>query len=345
MRFSIIIPVYNVEKYIRRCMDSIMNQTFRDFEVIVVDDESPDNSMQIVEEFAKAYPGMITMIHQKNTRQGGARNRGVREAKGEYILFVDSDDYVSLNMLEFLDSQLQENPCDMLVFQFEKVSMEGRPLGVGGCGELAPGSYYPEKDKEILRIPASPANKVFRREFYMNSKVEFPEKLLYEDVIMRALYVKAAKIVVSNEILYYYVQSSNSSIRQKPSPKMLDILTMSDIVLDRFREDGMYDAFREALEASQIGSIIYILDVVNEADPRSTLQDTMMDYIASKFPGCADNPFMDIDIRESWELLSSRQFMRYHYSVIQVRKLKNYLRKWRIFVKLNQLRKRMLSKA
>ena len=92
MRFSIIIPVYNVEKYIGKCMDTVMHQSFDDYEVIVVNDETPDNSMAIVQQYVDAFPGKIHVIHQKNTRQGGSRNRGVREAKGEYILFVDSDD-------------------------------------------------------------------------------------------------------------------------------------------------------------------------------------------------------------------------------------------------------------
>ena len=114
MRFSIIIPVYNVEKYIEKCMASVMGQSFTDYEVIVVDDESPDNSMAVVERYAEEYPGKIRMIRQKNTRQGGARNHGVRYAKGDYLLFVDSDDYVHPDMLKTVDERLKQQPCDIL---------------------------------------------------------------------------------------------------------------------------------------------------------------------------------------------------------------------------------------
>ena len=125
MRFSIIIPVYNVEKYIGRCMDTVMHQSFDDYEVIVVDDETPDNSMDIVRKYAEEFPGKIHMIRQKNTRQGGARNRGVTMARGEYILFVDSDDYVHTDMLRIVDERLRDHPCDILVFQHRPVTEQG----------------------------------------------------------------------------------------------------------------------------------------------------------------------------------------------------------------------------
>ena len=128
MRFSIIIPVYNVEKYIRKCMDTVMNQTFRDYEVIVVNDETPDNSMKIVQEYVDAFPGMIQVIHQKNTRQGGARNNGVTKARGEYLLFVDSDDYVATTMLETVDARLKANPCDVLVLRRDLLSVWHPPF-------------------------------------------------------------------------------------------------------------------------------------------------------------------------------------------------------------------------
>lgn len=341
MRFSIIIPVYNVEKYIRKCMDTVMNQTFRDFEVIVVDDESPDNSMQIVEEFAQQYPGMIKMIHQKNTRQGGARNRGVREARGEYLVFIDSDDYVRLDMLEVLDRSIYQSNCDILVFQFQMVSQSGRNLGEGGCGGLAPGVYAPQLDKCIFQLPANPANKVFRREFYVNSHVEFPEKLLYEDAVLRLLYAKASRIVISDEILYYYVQSDNSSIRRKPSEKMLDILTMSDLVMDMFRKESIYEDFREELDSALIGGIVYILDVINEADYKNTLQDQMVDYILRSFPEYEKYPCLDEDLKNGLKLLCRRQYRAYYHTVIIPRRIRRWLLNWKVIDDLNQLRKRI----
>lgn len=341
MRFSIIIPVYNVEKYIRKCMETVMGQTFRDYEVIVVDDESPDGSMAIVAEFAQRYPGMITMIRQKNTRQGGARNRGVREARGEYLIFVDSDDYVSLNMLEAVDEQIRNHDCDIVSFKCALVTPEGRFLREDGLGQLQPGRYVPAQDKDVVLLPTGPVHKAFRRSFYLESGFAFPEKLLYEDAVTRLLYAKAADMVLCDMCLYYYVQSPNSSMRQKPSERMLDILKVTDLTLEMFRTHGVYEPFRDQMESALIGGIVYVLEFVNAADPSSDLQNQMMDYIQEKFPYYRENPALDEDVRRWIGLLQQRKFKQYHYRVIRVRECKQFLKRWEVFQKLNRLRKRL----
>jgi len=340
MRFSIIIPVYNVEKYIRRCMESVMNQTFRDYEVIVVNDETPDNSMAIVQEYVNAFPGMIQVIHQKNTRQGGARNNGVSKARGEYILFVDSDDYVALNMLETVDAKLRENPCDILVFRHVPVSPEGKQLGEPEYCALPPGTYLPERDKNVVLIPTGPVNKAFRREFYVETQVWFPEKLLYEDAVTRVLYAMASSVVVCDDVLYYYVQSGNSSMRRKPSEKMLDILTMTDITLQEFRHRGIYESFRNPLDCALIYGILYILDSINSVQPDHPLQKNMADYIRNTFPDYCTNPCVDPMLRTALDYLTAHSFRKYHYRIVKLGRLKERLLQVPVVKRINQLRKR-----
>ena len=342
MRFSIIIPVYNVEKYIRRCMDSVMNQTFRDFEVIVVDDESPDNSMQIVEEFAQKYPGMIKMIHQKNTRQGGARNHGVREAQGEYLLFVDSDDYVDLKLLETVNRRLQETPCDILAFQHMVVTEDGKEIRRSEFGGLAAGKYIPQKDKQILLLSGEPWGKAYLRSFYQASEFAFPEKLLYEDVMTRVLTAKASEVNLYEDCLYYYVQSQNSSMRQKLSDRVLDILKITDLVLDEFHKKDLYEIYAEPIECALLGSIVYVLDTVNKADPKSPLQEAMVAFILEKFPQYEQNAYLDPDIRKAMELLCQRKFMQYHFQVIRYTEFKQALRSVKLIDRLNKLRRQIL---
>lgn len=344
MRFSIIIPVYNVEKYIGKCMETVMGQSFRDYEVIVVDDESPDNSMKIVEEYAERYPEQIRIIHQKNTRQGGARNRGVKNARGEYILFIDSDDYVSRDMLKTVDAHLRETPCDILSFRYEMVTPEGKHLGDGGAGGIQPGRYDPKVDKRIIMLPAGPVHKAYRREFYLDSGVQFPEKVLYEDAVVRLLYAKAESIVLVRDCLYYYVQSGNSSIRQKPSERMLDILTVTDLVLEQFKRDGLYDPFREHLDASLITSILYVTDMINGADVRSDLQKTLADYLRDNFADYASNRQLDEAQKKGIGYLLAYDFSGYHNRVLRVKQFKEWLLHWQLVAKLNEFRRRNLYK-
>ena len=338
MRFSIIIPVYNVEKYIRKCMDSVMNQTFREYEVIVVNDETPDNSMAIVQEYVDAFPGQIQVIHQKNTRQGGARNNGVSKARGEYLLFVDSDDYVARNMLESVDAKLQENPCDILVFRHVPVSPEGKLLGEPEYCALEPGCYVPERDKNVVLIPTGPVNKAFRREFYVNTHVQFPEKLLYEDAVTRVFYAMASSIMVCEDVLYYYVQSADSSIRRKISEKMLDILTVTDITLQEFRQRGLYEAFRDPLDCALIYGILYILDSINSASPNHPLQIDMAQYLKRNFPAYADNPYVGSTLATALDLLMAHNFRRYHYRILLCGQIKEWLLRMPVVAKLNALR-------
>ena len=121
VKYSFIVPVYNVEKYISKCIDSLLAQTYRLFEIIIVDDGSPDASGNIADSYQSKYPGIVKVIHQKNTGQGGARNHGIELAQGEYILFVDGDDFVVPNMLEIVDTYTGKYNNDLLFFQWETI--------------------------------------------------------------------------------------------------------------------------------------------------------------------------------------------------------------------------------
>ena len=116
-KFSIIVPVYNVEEYIDKCLKSIFNQTYKDFEVIVVDDGTEDNSMDIVNKYD------VIVVKEKNSGLSTARNNGVKKAKGEYLLFVDSDDYLEKDLLKNINDNLSDNP-DVLRFQIKEVDAD-----------------------------------------------------------------------------------------------------------------------------------------------------------------------------------------------------------------------------
>ncbi len=343
-RFSIIIPVYNVEKYIRKCMESVMGQTFRDFEVIVVDDESPDNSMQIVEEFAEKYPGMITMIHQKNTRLGGARNRGVKEARGEYLLFVDSDDYVSTDLLETVDTQLKRHDCDMLVFKYRMVTPEGSPMREEGFGSLAAGMYVPREDRQVVLLPVGAVHKAYRRSFYLDCNFQFLEGVLYEDAVSRFMAAKASRIYLHDAVLYYYVQSPGSIMRQKPSSHVLDILKVTDMVITAFQEDGIYNDFRKELDASLLTGILHVFNLVNKVEKDSPLQDTFASYIQAHFADYESNPFILRENKGAIRCILERKYAWYHYRFLLKLELLETLLGYPPVAALNKLRKRIMHK-
>lgn len=218
---SVIVPVYNVQAYLPRCLDSILAQTFRDMEIILVDDGSPDESGAICDEYA-ARDERVRVIHKANGGVSSARNAGLDVARGRWIGFVDSDDYIAPDMYEYLHSiaireQAQIAMCDAYMFYDN------------GVVEEHPNDFYRVTDKvEAARIvleaqitSVTAWNKLYRWDVY--DGIRFPEGKTAEDafVILDVL-AKAERIVISNAQKYYYYRRVNSITMKAFNPRDLD---------------------------------------------------------------------------------------------------------------------------
>ena len=181
-RFSIIIPVYNVKEYLAECLDSLLAQTFQNFEIIVVDDVSTDGSKDLALSYAARYPDKITVLeHTVNTRQGGARNTGIEAAVGEYLLFVDSDDYLVPNALEILSAAIQREKADIVEFCFTCVDEQGNYLRRSGFRDrIARLGVH----KPLLISAMGPWNKVYHASLFRDTEIRFPKKYYYEDYLL-----------------------------------------------------------------------------------------------------------------------------------------------------------------
>lgn len=340
MKFSIILPVYNVEDYIRKCLDSILSQDFTDYEIIVVDDESPDNSLQIVEEFAQIYPERFHIIHQKNKGNGGARNTGVAAAKGEYIFFIDSDDYLSPGTLSAISTRITEEPCDIFMFNYSSVTPAGRLITRHYCLAEDTVCETVEQKRKLLITPPQPWNKVFRREFYLGCNVHFTERTLYEDTVMRLPIAKADKIILCTEYFYNYVLRPGSIMRSKVSPRMLDIIKMSEFIRDRFRADGLDKDYAVALDAAQADAAFSIAESVYLQSPGDPIQKQIVAYILNTFPDFAQNPYLAPHIKKQLSFFVREQYHRYKLCK-QFNRFKVYLYRNPIVRSLNGLRRKM----
>ena len=207
---SVIVPVYNVENYIEKCIKSILNQTYSNLEIILIDDGSKDSSGKICDKYAKI-DNRIKVIHKKNEGQSIARNVGLKIAKGKFIGFVDSDDYIDDNMFEklykaIIDNKADISVCDIMHIKGKKnIKLEEHKLlevydRIGAIKQLL-----------CNYITNYVYNKLYKREIW--SKIKFPKGKLMEDMdVMYRLFEKANKIVCTNEAKYYYVWRNNSSI-------------------------------------------------------------------------------------------------------------------------------------
>ncbi|MCF2555219.1 glycosyltransferase family 2 protein [Faecalicatena contorta] len=211
---SIIVPVYNVEKYLRKCLDSILKQTFHDWELILIDDGSMDRSADICKEYL-GKNDRIKYFFQENGGLGHARNQGVRKAMGKYILFVDSDDFIAENMIEVLYNNIVKSDADVASCGIYNVFSQ---KCVAQCEQIEQFECSAEEAFKLLligkKIPGSSCNKLFRAELL--DKVKFPEGVLYEDVWFHTeLIQNIKKVYVDTTPLYYYVHRADSITTRK----------------------------------------------------------------------------------------------------------------------------------
>lgn len=215
IKVSIIVPVYNVEKYISKCLYSLTNQTLEDIEIICINDGSTDNSLKLLENF-KNKDSRIIVINQKNSGQSAARNKGIEAAKGEYIGFVDSDDWVELNFFEKLYNSAKRTDSDIAI------------AGIYSCHPITKRKFlYFDKeivtrDKnlkfELCDIPEKSYcwNKIYKHSSLKKSGVKFEEGIIFEDCIYtpQIVYFLDQMITVPNTY-YYYRRRNNSTVKQR----------------------------------------------------------------------------------------------------------------------------------
>lgn len=243
---SIIIPIFNAECYLRECLDSVCQQSMRDIEIICVDDASPDQSLSIVTEYAKREPRIKVLRGEENRGPGHARNRGLDAAEGEYIAFVDNDDWIKLNLCEVAYSAAKENHADILVFRMTDYLEE-----TGIFEEsLTIAQRYPIAEKEsfcfldspwLMKLHFSACSRLFRAAFLKEEGIRFPEGIHYEDhPFFFETLLCARRVSILDVPLYYYRKHHSSVIHD--DMKMFDIFRAYELS-DRYIDKALPDRF------------------------------------------------------------------------------------------------------
>ena len=231
---SVIVPVYNVEEYLEECLESIRQQTFTDIEVILVNDGSTDSSKEICERFCQA-DNRFKLINQENQGQSVARNRGVKESVGQFIMFVDSDDVINTNVLEVLLPYMKTDvdivECRMTRKKEEFFLNKTSTIVFEGNSKEAILNCIAFKEVKYCAF-----KKLYRREIV--EKIPFLEGYIYEDVFTGINYLKhIQKIVVIDYIGYYYRVRPNSTMTKSFNEKDLDIFKVGNKLIDSFKDD------------------------------------------------------------------------------------------------------------
>lgn len=283
-KVSVIVPVYNVEKYIAKCLDSLVNQTLEDIEIIVVNDGSKDGSKDIIKEYEKNYSNII-YVEKENGGLSDARNFGLKYAKGDFIAFLDSDDYVDNTTYEKMYKKAIEDNSDYVECDFYWVYSDKKKEDIG--------VRYTNKKEMLVNARVVAWNKLIKRE---RIKDLFPIGLNYEDIeFFYKLLPNIKKFSFVEEPLIYYIQRENSIINNQ-NYKTGQVFNVFNNVIDFYKKNGLYDEYKDELEYTYTrillcSSLKRIVKVDDEV-ARKRLEIETWQNLNTKFPNWKKNKYL-----------------------------------------------------
>lgn len=292
MKVSVIVPVYNTEKYLKKSIDSLLKQNFEDYEIIVINDLSPGNAEEIIKSYNDKK--IVYIKNKTNKGIGYNRNLGIKKAKGEYVCFIDSDDYVKEDFISKMYNYSKENNLDLCVCDYVNVDEDGNKLKEFNLSDFCI-TNYEENNKILCEINLAPWNKLYKKDMLVKNKIEFSETLKYEDLSFVALSIKnSKKIGKINEQLNYYTIHNNSETTTRDK-RVFDIFKQLDIVRNEYKSGKYLDELTVSVLLNYTIQQRYQID-----------KDTQSKFIDDAFKYLNDN---NIDYKHS-EYIKNRSFLK-----------------------------------
>ena len=284
-KVSVIIPVYNVEKYIKKCVDSIVNQTFKDIEIIIVNDGSKDSSIDIIKSYKDK---RVKIYEQENKGAAAARNLGIKKATSPYLFFVDSDDFIELNTIEDMYNALIQNKVDMVLCDYYKLMEDGRKEHV----KIIP--YLLDKTKSSVISMPGPVCKLIKKDYFIQYNLLFLENHYFEDLaIIPFVCAVSKRFIYLEKPYYYYLQREGSTLNKSFYDKRWeDIFDSIDVMYKYFKKNNMQEEYHDELE------YIYIEHLLHSGSLRFINNDESIPFILKidkimkeKFPKWRKNKY------------------------------------------------------
>ena len=283
---TVVIPVYNVEKYLKRCVESVLVQEWHNYDILLVDDGSTDSSPQICDDYAKVYD-FISVIHKKNGGLSEARNTGILHAKGEYVYFPDSDDWIETDTFLALAEVLESQKFDIISFNREFVKDEDDAI----VSDSLVTQVFEGKDAFVQMLKHSyitgfANDKIYRKSLFIDNNILFPKGKYYEDLGTNyKLFLSAKKVYATNQKYYHYLIDNPDSITQSWNEKKFS--DMFGFYKDIFYSDFVRSQLNQ--EELQISQLYYVNGLIH--------------ILASLYKSKLDKKYMDITDQVKQELL------------------------------------------
>lgn len=274
MKFSIVVPVYNVELYLRKCIDSIINQTYKDYELLIINDGTKDNSQAIIDEYVKQYPEYVKSFIKENGGLSDARNYGIQRSNGEYLVFVDSDDFIEPKLLEKLNNEIEKNNnVDVIGYHTEIFDKDynlyevlKKPVFSNLNGEEALVNLI--KNAKLFETAWGYC---YRADFWKKNEFKYAKGLLHEDLgLTPEIMLKAKSVSVIDYDAYGYYQSENSIMRsgsinyEKEYKKTLDLVQHFDRFYEILENNQFNKNAKKELYNYLVSSILWKFNVLPE---------------------------------------------------------------------------------
>ena len=317
---SVIIPVYNVENYLRECLESVINQTLKDIEIICIDDGSTDNSLNILKEYSKK-DKRIKIITKENGGQATARNLGIRQCQGDYIAFIDSDDFIEPTMLEKLYSKAKDNNLDIAMCKIATYNNQTEEIKdnvwyymLGVFRDFEKEIFSHKDTKEFTcNIAVTPYNKIYKTSLLKENNILFPEGLIFEDEkFFYDTYLRAKRVSIVDEFLYYYrINRKGSTVNINKENDYTDIIEISKQIRQTFKDTNNYEDYKYLIN----NRLIHLqLSRFTETSPKykekfyNKLKEDLTEVL--KDSEIKDNLESDVELRVN-NILKSKDYLEF----------------------------------
>lgn len=338
IRLSVIVPVYNMaaEGKLNYCMDSLVNQTIDDYEIIAVDDASTDNSLEILREYEKKYPQKLRVItYPVNRRQGGAKNEGLKAAVGEWIGFIDSDDWVAPDHYEKLLDKAERTGADLVGCDYSLVTEHTFDVGKVVRNNTMDQTGLLDKDRhgKLLMRPGSMVVKIYKGSVIRENALCFPEGIFYEDNCAGALWsLYFKKFERVEEPLYYYYQHDSSTVHHITEEKCRDRMKAMEVFYEECCSRGFLEQYHSEIEYRFV-ELYYVITLFSYMQgikhPRLSFVSKLRKGVEKRFPDFEQNEYyMHLTGQEEQKLIalqgrSDRLFVWYYRMKLLARRLRN----------------------
>jgi len=288
---SVIVPVYNVEKYLAQCLDSLVMQTLESLEIIVVNDGSPDGSQSIIDHYQALYPTKVFGYSKPNGGLGDARNFGLTKAHGAYMGFIDSDDWIEPTMFEVMYTKAVEDNSDLVLCDLEYVweDSEKTQKMAGYVSKLDR-----SMNKAVFLAPLFAWNKLCKRSLFDDEELRYPLRLWYEDLpVTLPLFAKANKISYIDETFVHYRQRSTSIMGSNNAQKLQDIFTVLEMVKTYFIKHDLLESYHDEIEYLYVEHLLLYggFRFMRSTDA-ANLMNKAFEIVSSSFPKWRKNPYL-----------------------------------------------------